>query len=208
MKWRPPVLCGGTGGSEVSAHQKKGIWRAIAKEVWTLGVYGRRSTQCHKRWKDLRLWAQKAAEAQLGMVSQRGRGARRTLTPLMAHILVLAYPELDGSLRASQQPQGGEYSGYHYNLRLVGWRLYSPSSSSPALVFVVEQNLEFHRKYMQFEFHGSVVVLCVSNATRFTTLATSAYLHLCVTVARKRQEWTLDPDLDGDIHRMARRRRA
>ncbi|KAJ1139118.1 hypothetical protein NDU88_005495 [Pleurodeles waltl] len=53
---------------QVSAHQKKGIWRAIAKDVRTLG-------------EDLRRWTLKTAEAQLGMASQRGRGARRTLTP-------------------------------------------------------------------------------------------------------------------------------
>ncbi|KAJ1196255.1 hypothetical protein NDU88_000126 [Pleurodeles waltl] len=29
---------------------------------------------------------------------------------LMFQILVVAYPELDGRLRASQQPQGGEYT--------------------------------------------------------------------------------------------------
>ncbi|KAJ1178255.1 hypothetical protein NDU88_003502 [Pleurodeles waltl] len=34
---------------QVSAHQKKGVWCAIAKEVQTLGVYGRRSTHCPKR---------------------------------------------------------------------------------------------------------------------------------------------------------------
>ncbi|KAJ1099330.1 hypothetical protein NDU88_004432 [Pleurodeles waltl] len=72
----------------------------------TLGVYGRRSTHCHKRWEDLRRWARKTAEAQLGMASQQGRGGRRTLTPLMARILAVAYPELDGCLGASQQPQG------------------------------------------------------------------------------------------------------
>ncbi|KAJ1215210.1 hypothetical protein NDU88_002819 [Pleurodeles waltl] len=84
------------------------------KEVWTLGVCGRRSTHCRKQWEDLRPWAQKTAEAQLGMASQRERGARRTLTPLMAYIQAVAYPELDGRLRESQQPEGGEYSGYHY----------------------------------------------------------------------------------------------
>ncbi|KAJ1213346.1 hypothetical protein NDU88_000984 [Pleurodeles waltl] len=61
---------------QVRAHQKKGVWRAIAKDVWTLGVYGRRSTHCRKRWEDLSRWARKSAEAQLGMASQRGRGAR------------------------------------------------------------------------------------------------------------------------------------
>ncbi|KAJ1185584.1 hypothetical protein NDU88_002376 [Pleurodeles waltl] len=40
------------------------------------------------------------------MASQRGRGARRTLTPLMFRILAVAYPELDGRVRASQQTQG------------------------------------------------------------------------------------------------------
>ncbi|KAJ1110179.1 hypothetical protein NDU88_007534 [Pleurodeles waltl] len=53
----------------VSAHQKKGIWRAIAKEVWTLGVYGRWSIHCRKQWEDLRRWARKTSEAQLGMAS-------------------------------------------------------------------------------------------------------------------------------------------
>ncbi|KAJ1140091.1 hypothetical protein NDU88_006451 [Pleurodeles waltl] len=102
---------------QVSTHQKKGLWRAITKDVWTMGIYGRRSTHCWKRWEDLRRWARKTAEAQLGMASQRGRGAYRNLTPLRARILTLAYPELDGRLRASQQPQRGEYSGpYNNNL--------------------------------------------------------------------------------------------
>ncbi|KAJ1177616.1 hypothetical protein NDU88_002869 [Pleurodeles waltl] len=91
-----------------SAHQKKGIWSAIAKEVRTLGVFDRRSTHCRKWWEGLRRWARKTAEAQLGLASQRGRGACRTLTPLMFCIMAVAYPELDGRLRASQQPQGGE----------------------------------------------------------------------------------------------------
>ncbi|KAJ1150623.1 hypothetical protein NDU88_003413 [Pleurodeles waltl] len=95
---------------QVSAHQKKGIWRAITKELRTLGVCHRRSTHCRKRWEDLCRWTKKMAEAQLGMVSQRGRGARHTMTPLMYRILAVAYPELDGHLRASKQPQGGEYS--------------------------------------------------------------------------------------------------
>ncbi|KAJ1169199.1 hypothetical protein NDU88_001105 [Pleurodeles waltl] len=69
MKWRLPVLYAGTGGSKVtppmmcivavSAHKKKGLWRAIAKDVLTLGVYGWRSTHCQKWWEDLRRWAQK-----------------------------------------------------------------------------------------------------------------------------------------------------
>ncbi|KAJ1179029.1 hypothetical protein NDU88_004268 [Pleurodeles waltl] len=67
--------------SKVSAHQKKGIWGAITKEVWTLGAFDRWSTQCLKQWEDLRCWARKMVEAQLGLASQRRRGARRTLTP-------------------------------------------------------------------------------------------------------------------------------
>ncbi|KAJ1096453.1 hypothetical protein NDU88_001594 [Pleurodeles waltl] len=60
----------GTPEQQVSANQKKGIWRAIAKDERTLGVYDRRSTHCRKRWEDLRRWARKTAEAQLGMASQ------------------------------------------------------------------------------------------------------------------------------------------
>ncbi|KAJ1207319.1 hypothetical protein NDU88_002710 [Pleurodeles waltl] len=106
---------------QVSAHQKKGKWRAITKDVQTLGVYGRQSTHCRKWLEDLRRWARKTAEAQLGMASQRGRGACRNLTPLMSCILAVAYLELDGRLGASQQPQGGEYNAPIYNLRMVGW---------------------------------------------------------------------------------------
>ncbi|KAJ1136284.1 hypothetical protein NDU88_002701 [Pleurodeles waltl] len=100
------TLLYGPPDKQVSAHQKKDIYRAIAKHVRTLGVYHRRSTHCRKRWEDTRCWSKKMAEAQLGMASQRGRGAQRIMTPLMFRILVVAYPELDGRLRASQQPQG------------------------------------------------------------------------------------------------------
>ncbi|KAJ1115697.1 hypothetical protein NDU88_003919 [Pleurodeles waltl] len=104
------MLLYGPPDKQVNAHQKKHIWRAIAKDVRTLGVYHRRSTHCRKRWEYIRRWNKKMAEAQLGMASQRGRGARRTMTPLMFRILAVAYPEMDGCLRASQQPQGGEYT--------------------------------------------------------------------------------------------------
>ncbi|KAJ1214513.1 hypothetical protein NDU88_002131 [Pleurodeles waltl] len=40
-----------------------------------------------------------------------GRDAHRTMTPLMACILVVAYVELDGHYRAAQQPQADEYTG-------------------------------------------------------------------------------------------------
>ncbi|KAJ1207884.1 hypothetical protein NDU88_003274 [Pleurodeles waltl] len=40
------------------------------------------------------------------MASQRGRGVRCTMTPLMFRILAVAYPELDVRLRASQQTEG------------------------------------------------------------------------------------------------------
>ncbi|KAJ1141964.1 hypothetical protein NDU88_008292 [Pleurodeles waltl] len=84
------TLLYGPPDKQVSAHQKKGIWLAIVKEVRTLGVFHRKSTHCRKRWKDMRRWAKKTAEAQLGLASQRGRGARRTMTPLMFRILVVA----------------------------------------------------------------------------------------------------------------------
>ncbi|KAJ1208457.1 hypothetical protein NDU88_003843 [Pleurodeles waltl] len=95
----------------VRAHQKNGIWCAIAKEVRTLGVFDKRSTHCRKRWEDLHHWARKTAEAQLGLASRRGRGARHTLTPLMFCILTVAYLELDGRLKASQQPQRASSGG-------------------------------------------------------------------------------------------------
>ncbi|KAJ1092738.1 hypothetical protein NDU88_005848 [Pleurodeles waltl] len=97
--------------------QKNDIWRAIAKDVRTLGVHQRRGTHGRKRWEDIRRWSKKTSEAQLGMASQHGRGARRTMTPLMFRILAVAYPELDGRLTASQQTQEGEY-----NLILGTWR--------------------------------------------------------------------------------------
>ncbi|KAJ1082938.1 hypothetical protein NDU88_003099 [Pleurodeles waltl] len=96
---------------QVSTHQKKDIWRAIAKEVQTLGVYYRQSTHCWKRWEDIRRWSKKTVEAQLGMASHCRMGARRTMSSLMFRILAVAYPELDGCLRASQQPQGASSGG-------------------------------------------------------------------------------------------------
>ncbi|KAJ1190515.1 hypothetical protein NDU88_007253 [Pleurodeles waltl] len=75
------TLLNGPPYKQVSAHQKKGMWRAIAKEVRTLGVYHRRSTHCRKRWEDLHRWSKKTAEAELGLASQRGRGAHHTMTP-------------------------------------------------------------------------------------------------------------------------------
>ncbi|KAJ1157341.1 hypothetical protein NDU88_010055 [Pleurodeles waltl] len=110
------TLLYGPPDQQVSTHQKKDSWRAIAKDVQTLGVHQRQGTHCRKRWEGIRRWSKKTAEAQLGMASQRGRGARCTMTPLMFRILAVAYPELDGRLRASQQTQGGEY-----NLILGTW---------------------------------------------------------------------------------------
>ncbi|KAJ1200225.1 hypothetical protein NDU88_004051 [Pleurodeles waltl] len=105
------TLLYGPPDQQVSAHQKKDIWRAIAKEVRTLGAHQRRGTHFRKRWEDIRRCSKKTAEAQLGMASQRGRGARRTMTPLMFRILAVTYPELDGRLRASQQTQGASSGG-------------------------------------------------------------------------------------------------
>ncbi|KAJ1170274.1 hypothetical protein NDU88_002154 [Pleurodeles waltl] len=66
----PPPPSQLTTWEESAPIRKKGIWRAIAKEVPTLGVFDRRSTHCRKRWEDLRRWARKTAEAQLGLASQ------------------------------------------------------------------------------------------------------------------------------------------
>ncbi|KAJ1105541.1 hypothetical protein NDU88_002946 [Pleurodeles waltl] len=100
------TLLYGPPDQQVSAHQKRDIWHAIAKDVRTLGAHQRRGTHCRKRWEDIRRCSKKTAEAQLGMASQRGRGAHRNMTPLMFRILAVAYPELDGCLRTSQQTQG------------------------------------------------------------------------------------------------------
>ncbi|KAJ1214966.1 hypothetical protein NDU88_002576 [Pleurodeles waltl] len=97
------------GRQEVSAHQKRGFWQAIARVVRTLGVYIRGSTHCRKRWEDLRRLARKTCEAQLGKSSEPGRGAHRALIRKMHCILAVAYPDLDGRLKAAQQTQGGEY---------------------------------------------------------------------------------------------------
>ncbi|KAJ1082902.1 hypothetical protein NDU88_003063 [Pleurodeles waltl] len=101
------ALLYGPPDQQVSAHQKIDIWRAIAKDVRALGVHNRQGTHCRKRWEDIRHGSRKTAEALLGMASQPRRGASRTLTPLMSRILAVAYPDLDGRLRTSQQTQGG-----------------------------------------------------------------------------------------------------
>ncbi|KAJ1131617.1 hypothetical protein NDU88_009952 [Pleurodeles waltl] len=100
------ALLYGPPDQQVSAHQKVATWRAIAKDVRTLGVHNRRGTHCRKRWEDIRRWSRETAETQLGMASQHRRGASRHLTPLMSRILAVAYPDLDGHVRTSQQTQG------------------------------------------------------------------------------------------------------
>ncbi|KAJ1123182.1 hypothetical protein NDU88_001655 [Pleurodeles waltl] len=113
-KPREPYIAGGARNTpdgakaQVRAHEKIGIWRAIAKEVRGLGVHHRRGTHCRKRWEDIRRGTKKTAESLLGMASQRRRGACRQLSPLMFRILAVAYPDLDGRVRAAQQTQGGE----------------------------------------------------------------------------------------------------
>ncbi|KAJ1171334.1 hypothetical protein NDU88_003197 [Pleurodeles waltl] len=47
------TLLYGPPDQQVSAHQKKDIWRAIDKDVRTLGVHQRRGTHCRKRWEDI-----------------------------------------------------------------------------------------------------------------------------------------------------------
>ncbi|KAJ1216816.1 hypothetical protein NDU88_004415 [Pleurodeles waltl] len=112
------ALLYGPPDQQVSAHQKVVISRAIAKDVRTLGVHNRRGTHCRKRWEDIRRGSRKTAEALLGMASQRRRGVSRQLTPLMSRILAVAYPNLDGHVRTSQQTQvassgGGEVASEH-----------------------------------------------------------------------------------------------
>ncbi|KAJ1156859.1 hypothetical protein NDU88_009576 [Pleurodeles waltl] len=105
------ALLYGPPDQQVSDHQKIDIWRAIAKDVRTLGVHNRRGTHCRKRWEDIRRGSRKTAEALLGMASQPRRGATRQLTPLMSRILAVAYPDLDGRMRTSQQTQGASSGG-------------------------------------------------------------------------------------------------
>ncbi|KAJ1198751.1 hypothetical protein NDU88_002590 [Pleurodeles waltl] len=105
------ALLYGLPDQQLSAHQKVAIWRAIAKDVRTLGVHNRRGTHCRKRWEDIRRGSRKTAEALLGMASQRRRGTIRQLTPLMSRILAVAYPDLDGRVRTSQQTQGASSGG-------------------------------------------------------------------------------------------------
>ncbi|KAJ1097379.1 hypothetical protein NDU88_002499 [Pleurodeles waltl] len=105
------ALLYGPPDQQVSAHQKIDIWRAIAKDVRALGVHNRRGTHCRKRWEDIRRGSRKTAEALLGMASQRRRSASRQLTPLMSRILAVAYPDLDGRVRTSQQTQGASSGG-------------------------------------------------------------------------------------------------
>ncbi|KAJ1136724.1 hypothetical protein NDU88_003139 [Pleurodeles waltl] len=93
------ALLYGPPDQQVSAHQKVAIWRAIAKDVRTLGVHNRQGTHCRKRWEGIRRWSRKTAEAQ------------RHLTPLMSRILAVAYPDLDGRVRTSQQTQGASSGG-------------------------------------------------------------------------------------------------
>ncbi|KAJ1204487.1 hypothetical protein NDU88_008264 [Pleurodeles waltl] len=105
------ALLYGPPDQQVSAHQKIDIWRAIAKDVRALGVHNRRGTHCRKRWEDIRRGSRKTAEALLGMAPQPRRGATRQLTPLMSRILAVAYPDLDGRVRTSQQTQGASSGG-------------------------------------------------------------------------------------------------
>ncbi|KAJ1179563.1 hypothetical protein NDU88_004797 [Pleurodeles waltl] len=114
------ALLYGPPDQQVSAHQKIDIWRAIAKDVRTLGVHNRRGTHCRKRWEDIRRGSRKTAEALLGMASLRRRGGSRQLTPLMSRILAVAYPDLDGRVRTSQQTQGASSGGGEVALKHEG----------------------------------------------------------------------------------------
>ncbi|KAJ1217460.1 hypothetical protein NDU88_005054 [Pleurodeles waltl] len=109
----PMTMCAGGRGTHRRGERpsENRHLRAIAKEVRALGVYTRRGTHCRKRWEDIRCGTRKTAESLLGMASRPRRGASRTLTPLMSRILAVAYPDLDGRLRTSQQTQGASSGG-------------------------------------------------------------------------------------------------
>ncbi|KAJ1200291.1 hypothetical protein NDU88_004115, partial [Pleurodeles waltl] len=59
-------------------------------------------------WEDLCCWSRKSAEVQLSQSSNKAMACTAPRLPLMAHILVMAYPEFDGQLRAQQQHQSGQ----------------------------------------------------------------------------------------------------
>ncbi|KAJ1212797.1 hypothetical protein NDU88_000441 [Pleurodeles waltl] len=76
------MLLYGPPDQQVSAHQKRDIWRAISKEVRTLGAHQRRGTHYRKRWEDIRRCSKKTAEAQLGMASNSRRSASAKKPPV------------------------------------------------------------------------------------------------------------------------------
>ncbi|KAJ1156825.1 hypothetical protein NDU88_009542 [Pleurodeles waltl] len=94
--------------TQVSAHQKKDIWRAIAKDVQTLGVHQRRGTHCRKRWEDICRWSKKTAEAQLGMASQPSSG-RGTVAP--EHEGAASHMAMEGHTTDSECTSGTEGEG-------------------------------------------------------------------------------------------------
>ncbi|KAJ1188414.1 hypothetical protein NDU88_005175 [Pleurodeles waltl] len=93
---------------QVSAHQKKDIWRAIAKDVRTLGVYHRQSTLCRKRWEDIRHWSKKTTEAQLGMASQPSSGGGAVAPE---HKGAASHMALEGDTTESEFTSGTECEG-------------------------------------------------------------------------------------------------
>ncbi|KAJ1090133.1 hypothetical protein NDU88_003270 [Pleurodeles waltl] len=183
------ALLYGPPDQQVSAHQKIDIWRVIARDVRTLGVHQRRGTHCRKRWEDIRRWSRKTAEAQLGMASQRGRRASRTLTLLMSRILAVAYPDLDGRVRTSQQTQGAssgggevasEHEGAASHMAMAGHATeseftsetegevqYSPLSSAPAFVLLVEEQEDNRWADVEFGFHAVQIPRGVYGGERF-----------------------------------------
>ncbi|KAJ1110270.1 hypothetical protein NDU88_007625 [Pleurodeles waltl] len=151
LKWRPAVLYGGTGGSEVipltlcafagGCRQQPGNSSLVIVGhygvQWPMVIYASGDGQhpskegymaCHHqggadpgglRQVEHPLSETMGGPETLGTEDGEGpagdglptrNGCPSNPTPLMVCILAVAYPELDGHLGASQQPQGGEYS--------------------------------------------------------------------------------------------------
>ncbi|KAJ1082353.1 hypothetical protein NDU88_002521 [Pleurodeles waltl] len=100
---------------QVSAHQKKGLWSAITKDVWILeSIAGGAPTAGTVGGPETLGPEDCGGSAGDGIPTREGCTSEPD--PLTARILAEADPELDGGLRAAQQPKGGEYSvcGIHF----------------------------------------------------------------------------------------------
>ncbi|KAJ1184613.1 hypothetical protein NDU88_001416, partial [Pleurodeles waltl] len=65
-----------------------------------------RSINCWKCWQDLRWWTSFITLTKLGRSFQQKKCMQQSLTSVMCHTQALAYPDLDGDLKAREQRQG------------------------------------------------------------------------------------------------------